>query len=87
MPEGLEDSKVQICLEFILERLAHHENKHDISGGAPHAPLFVGVNGVQGCGKTTLVSSDAVIHSSKHSRGSTRCLRLQKRSTIALTTE
>lgn len=46
------DSKdaLQICVAYVLERLRQHEeNMND-------APFFLGVNGVQGIGKSYLVS-------------------------------
>ena len=43
------DDKSEDCISFILEYL---ENK---SSRAKERPLFVGVNGAQGSGKTTLV--------------------------------
>jgi D-glycerate 3-kinase len=39
------------CLPFILS----HFTSHNASPNSKR-PLFVGINGVQGCGKTTLVS-------------------------------
>ncbi len=48
MPEIVDD-KSEHCISFILERL---RNKRS---GSEKRPLFVGVNGAQGSGKTTLV--------------------------------
>lgn len=48
MNEDVSDKKTTLCLSFILDRLAHHR-QHSTR------PFFVGVNGVQGSGKTTLV--------------------------------
>lgn len=45
------DDKASICTRFILERLAAHR------AVAPLRPLVVGLNGVQGVGKTTLVAA------------------------------
>ncbi|KAI5468166.1 P-loop containing nucleoside triphosphate hydrolase protein [Mariannaea sp. PMI_226] len=46
----LSDEKVQICTSFLLEHLYKHQNNH-------HGPLVIGLNGMQGVGKTTLVAS------------------------------
>ncbi|EME79825.1 uncharacterized protein MYCFIDRAFT_87978 [Pseudocercospora fijiensis CIRAD86] len=55
MPEIIDD-KSEHCIPFILERLkllrAEHERK-----GQDVAPFFLGLNGVQGAGKTTLVET------------------------------
>ncbi|KAL8947369.1 MAG: hypothetical protein Q9222_006347 [Ikaeria aurantiellina] len=48
--------KLQICLSFILERLEVHKN-HRAQNEVP--PFFLGINGVQGIGKTSLVASIA----------------------------
>ena len=48
MPEILDD-KSEHCISFILEML---KDKRLKSG---KMPLFVGINGAQGSGKTTLV--------------------------------
>ncbi|KAI4232803.1 MAG: hypothetical protein L6R40_007295 [Gallowayella cf. fulva] len=45
-----------LCVPYILERLKLH---HDQSSDAKPAPFFLGVNGVQGIGKSFLVSSIA----------------------------
>ncbi|RFU35818.1 hypothetical protein B7463_g532, partial [Scytalidium lignicola] len=45
------DDKSPICIPFILKRLALHRQHH------PSSPFFIGLNGVQGAGKTTLVSA------------------------------
>ncbi|KAI0525741.1 putative Uridine/cytidine kinase [Xylaria bambusicola] len=44
------DDKSQICIPFILERLQSH-----LQSGSTR-PFIIGLNGVQGVGKTTLVS-------------------------------
>lgn len=49
-PEIIDD-KSPHCIPFILERLKIHQAK---DGGKP---FFIGLNGVQGAGKTTLVSA------------------------------
>ncbi|MCJ1260327.1 hypothetical protein MMC22_000187 [Lobaria immixta] len=56
---GKVDDKSNHCISFILERLQIHQQKwKNESSRTP--PLFVGVNGSQGAGKTTLVSSLAL---------------------------
>jgi D-glycerate 3-kinase len=45
------DDKSLHCIPFILDRLALHQAVH------PSLPFFIGLNGVQGAGKTTLVSA------------------------------
>ncbi len=47
------DDKSPICIPFILSHLAKHRKQH--AGEANPRPLIVGLNGVQGVGKTTLV--------------------------------
>ncbi|CAK7245328.1 MAG: hypothetical protein STHCBS139747_006906 [Sporothrix thermara] len=52
------DDKSPICVPFILERLAQYREKCSASGStAPVRPFVVGINGVQGVGKTTLVQT------------------------------
>jgi len=46
MPEL--DEKSRLCIPFISERLVAHRKRSD-------KPFFIGLNGVQGAGKTTLV--------------------------------
>lgn len=53
MSAGLDD-KSEHCIPFILERLQVHRKKYADDQDAP--PFFLGLNGVQGAGKTTLVS-------------------------------
>ncbi|KAK9242302.1 P-loop containing nucleoside triphosphate hydrolase protein [Lipomyces tetrasporus] len=48
------DDKSAICVPFILERLKEHQDAHGGPISAP--PFFIGLNGVQGVGKTTLVT-------------------------------
>ncbi|KAL7941457.1 P-loop containing nucleoside triphosphate hydrolase protein [Trichoderma barbatum] len=50
MSSKFADEKVQICTSFLLEHLSNH-HAHQQS------PLVVGLNGMQGVGKTTLVAS------------------------------
>ncbi|KAL1865427.1 hypothetical protein VTK73DRAFT_5241 [Phialemonium thermophilum] len=45
------DDKSPICIPFILERLKVHRAQH------PGRPFIIGLNGVQGVGKTTLVKA------------------------------
>ena len=53
MPEIVDD-KSEHCIPFILERLRLHKEQHEGRGQKP-PPFFLGLNGVQGAGKTTLV--------------------------------
>ncbi|KAG5301673.1 uridine/cytidine kinase [Histoplasma ohiense] len=48
------DDKSQLCIHFLLEQLGIHEQKYAADSCPP--PFFVGLNGVQGAGKTVLVS-------------------------------
>ena len=48
---GIVDDKSDDCVLFILHCM--NERLHD---DAPQSPIFIGVNGPQGSGKTTLVS-------------------------------
>src|SRR4051812_18721193 len=43
------DDKSSHCIPFILSRLQLHQSSN------PTKPFFIGLNGVQGAGKTTLV--------------------------------
>ena len=53
MPEMIDD-KSQHCIPFLLERLKAHQARYgDDPAKAP--PFFLGLNGVQGAGKTVLV--------------------------------
>lgn len=54
MAPALDDDKTSLCVPFVLERLAAHRAAHP---GAPPPPLLVGLNGVQGVGKTTLAAA------------------------------
>ncbi|KAF2098845.1 P-loop containing nucleoside triphosphate hydrolase protein [Rhizodiscina lignyota] len=54
MPQIIDD-KSEHCIPFILECLEEHRRKYD--GGEEVPPFFLGLNGVQGAGKTTLVST------------------------------
>ncbi|OCK86023.1 putative Uridine/cytidine kinase [Lepidopterella palustris CBS 459.81] len=57
MPEIIDDKSAH-CIPFLLERLDAHRKRHaaEKNEGAP-PPFFLGLNGVQGVGKTTLVST------------------------------
>jgi D-glycerate 3-kinase len=55
------DDKSPHCIPFILSRLALHHPPD------PSRPFFIGLNGVQGAGKTTLVS--ALAHALQHGEG------------------
>ena len=48
MPEIVDD-KSEPCISFILERLQNKRSRNE------EVPFFVGINGAQGSGKTTLV--------------------------------
>ncbi|KAH0544304.1 hypothetical protein FGG08_001567 [Glutinoglossum americanum] len=59
MPKIVDD-KSDHCISFILEQLqAHRQETYESYVDPP--PLFLGINGVQGVGKTTLVSAIATI--------------------------
>lgn len=51
---GIIDDKSQHCVPFLLERLRIHKERHGSSDGNT-PPFFLGLNGVQGAGKTVLV--------------------------------
>lgn len=55
MPE-IQDDKAQYVVPFILERLEIHRTRYDKIPPACAPPFFIGLNGVQGAGKTVLVS-------------------------------
>jgi D-glycerate 3-kinase len=48
MSSTVVDDKTPICVPFILEHLKAHNG---------HRPFFIGLNGIQGAGKTTLVKA------------------------------
>jgi D-glycerate 3-kinase len=50
-PSRVIDDKSPICIPFILDRLAVHQQS------SPNKPFIIGLNGVQGVGKTTLVKA------------------------------
>ncbi|KAL7915825.1 P-loop containing nucleoside triphosphate hydrolase protein [Trichoderma velutinum] len=51
------DDKSPICIPFILNRLQLHQQAHSSSNPSsnPPPPLIIGLNGLQGVGKSTLV--------------------------------
>ncbi|KAJ5295144.1 hypothetical protein PENANT_c035G07959 [Penicillium antarcticum] len=51
---GIIDDKSQHCIPFLLDRLRVHTERHR---GTSTPPFFIGLNGVQGAGKTVLVSA------------------------------
>ncbi|KAK4554457.1 hypothetical protein LTR86_008311 [Recurvomyces mirabilis] len=55
MPEIVDD-KSEHCIPFILFRIEQHRKQYEAKGDKP-PPFFVGLNGVQGAGKTTLVTT------------------------------
>ncbi|CBF79067.1 TDA10 family protein [Aspergillus nidulans FGSC A4] len=55
MPEIFDD-KSQHCIPFLLQRLKAHQARHS-NDPANTPPFFLGLNGVQGAGKTVLVST------------------------------
>ena len=46
------DDKSEHVIPFLLKRVEQHQKEH----GESSKPFFLGLNGVQGAGKTTLVS-------------------------------
>jgi D-glycerate 3-kinase len=53
MPADHFDDKSEHCVSFILECLQAHRTQ--CAEQIPVPPLMLGVNGIQGSGKTTLV--------------------------------
>lgn len=53
MNAAIVDDKSEHCIPFILRLLEAHRLKHENDPNAP--PFFVGLNGIQGAGKTVLV--------------------------------
>lgn len=51
MPPHFVDDKTPICLPFILSQLRLHRDE------APDRPFVIGLNGIQGAGKSTLVKA------------------------------
>jgi D-glycerate 3-kinase len=60
-PDAIIDDKSPHCIPFILSRLSVHQAAN------PSGPFFIGLNGVQGAGKTTLVS--ALAHTLQEEKG------------------
>ncbi|KAF2469695.1 putative uridine/cytidine kinase [Lindgomyces ingoldianus] len=56
MASQIVDDKSEHCIPFILECLSTHRKKYLDEGQQP-PPFFLGLNGVQGAGKTTLVNT------------------------------
>ncbi|TFB03677.1 putative kinase [Trichoderma ghanense] len=65
MPPQFVDDKSPICIPFILNRLKLHHQQHqqqqqtspdDNHPSPPPPPLIIGLNGLQGVGKSTLVA-------------------------------
>lgn len=54
MPPAFQDDKSPICIPFILDHLSRHHQSHP---DLPRPPLIIGLNGIQGVGKTTLVAA------------------------------
>lgn len=75
MASEIFDDKTEHCLPFLLERLEVHKSRHTDNPNPP--PFFVGLNGIQGAGKTVLVSE----HDIKHKKATnTRVLYLSRAS-------
>ncbi|CAM1511322.1 Fc.00g088350.m01.CDS01 [Cosmosporella sp. VM-42] len=51
MPAHFVDDKTPICIPFILNHLRKHQEL------SPDSPFVIGLNGIQGAGKTTLVKA------------------------------
>lgn len=49
------DDKTPLCVPFILENYEAHRKEQQEAGSTQ--PFIVGINGVQGAGKTTLVKN------------------------------
>ena len=61
MASVIVDDKSEHCIPFILEKIKAHCDYHKKEGtDAP--PFFLGLNGIQGAGKTTLVSNVLIPH-------------------------
>lgn len=54
MSKEIVDDKSEHCVPFILGRIKLHGDSYKSRGETP-PPFFIGLNGVQGAGKTTLV--------------------------------
>jgi pantothenate kinase-related protein Tda10 len=63
MADEIVDDKSEHCIPFILDKIKAHRDYHKKEGtDAP--PFFLGLNGIQGAGKTTLVSNSISFESS-----------------------
>lgn len=61
MPE----TKASYCVPFIQEVLEElGKDRKDKAERQP--PLFIGINGIQGCGKTTLVCGSFHVYTERH---------------------
>ena len=52
----IQDDKAQHVVPFVIELLEQHQQRHTSNTGQAIPPFFIGLNGVQGAGKTVLVS-------------------------------
>ena len=59
MPEIVDD-KSKHCIPFLLERIKLHKEQFESRSEKP-PPFFLGLNGVQGAGKSTLVGEPATL--------------------------
>lgn len=57
--DTLIDDKSHHCIPFVLARLELHNVRHAANPHPP--PFFLGLNGVQGAGKTMLVSDESFL--------------------------
>ena len=81
MPEIIDD-KSQYCIPFVLDRLRIHTEKHN-NDKTKTPPFFLGINGVQGAGKTVLVYLHLHIHNTHtHTQNSTHTHILTKNELI-----
>jgi D-glycerate 3-kinase len=62
MAPSFVDDRTPICVDFILKLLSSLQSRPDTNFGAETGPrpFIIGINGVQGAGKTTLVSALAL---------------------------
>jgi pantothenate kinase-related protein Tda10 len=69
MADEIVDDKSEHCIPFILDKIKAHRDYHKKEGTAA-PPFFLGLNGIQGAGKTTLVSNLNYFESSTKEHGS-----------------
>ena len=50
------DDKSEHCVPFVIEQIEAHQKRYANSSDSDIPPFFLGMNGVQGAGKTTLVN-------------------------------